>query len=505
MRRSISLTARVLSASALAALFSITVLAQTSSTNTDSNNNGLAEFMGMQRLMGGPVGGPVGSPPADANGFGFYSVSAFTGYVVVPGYLTPDPTGNYQLQNKGYSLSGVSASMGWAKRIGDKSRIYLMYSPVITVPYYGSGTRLMPALDLRYVTSLNSRWTLNLGLFANYGDFQQYAFEPARITQMAQVPASLDDFLNGVNGGQFSNNEIAALLTGAPILEAPARVSLYGNLNLTATGQVSLSYRMSPRMTLSFNANAYRNQTVATSGDRLQTPIAPSATGASTGVTFGYRITERDNFTASVNVQETVSRVSDYEYVTANLGYSRRVGQRLSFNVNGGGGEPIQRRLAIAGVGRTKNYTAGAGMSVQITSNQSASLSYGRTFVDNYGLGLISTQSGTAGWSYSRPGRGWGASASVSYFKADQNVSRGVDGMFASAGISKQISPRQGLSMQAFYSKTNSNITDQAIAPTALLSNQEGVRIMYTWYPKVSHSWYPKIGGNGSGKDVDIN
>lgn len=446
---------------------------------------GIAEFMGVGRLMGGTMGGAVSAPPADANGWGFYSVSAFSGFINGPGFLQTTLTGDFQIQNRVDNISGVTASMGYAKTLGERTRFFVIYAPSGSIyPASLSRSRMGHILNANLSTSLSGRWTLRLGVNGSYADFEQYAFQPARIAEMSQVPSSLDEFLNGVNSGQYANNQIAALLTGAPILEAPARTSIYGNLSLNASTSIGLSYKASPRLSLSFNGTAYRFQTVSQTGEAFQAPLAPTSTGVNGGVTLSYSLSERSSVNAGFQVQRTLSRLSDANYYTATGGYSRRLGQRWGVNANGGTGFSDQNRLAVAGVAGQKNYIASAGLTYQATPHQVYSANYGRTFVDMYGLGLVSSQSGSANWAYSSPGRGWSVNVNTSYYKSDQNALRSVEGMFATASYSRLIGHNQGLSVAAFYSKNTNNLTDLAIVPSGVKYDQEGVRVMYTWYPR---------------------
>src|SRR5206468_12739754 len=50
--------------------------------------------------------------------------------------------------------------------------------------------------------------------------------------------------------GQFSSNQIASTLTGAPMLESPARSLLLGDRILSYATQVSLNYAHSSRLSV---------------------------------------------------------------------------------------------------------------------------------------------------------------------------------------------------------------------------------------------------------------
>jgi hypothetical protein len=444
-----------------------------------------SDLLGANRLMGGPVGGAVTAPPPDASGFGIYSVSATTTVINEPSYISTSLTGNYRLQNQMNTYMGGTASFGYVKTLGERSRFYILYAPGFSVlPQDLSQSTMSHRLNMNFSDELSSRWDFHFALNASYAELQEYAFEAAQIGQVAQVPGSMEDFLNGVLNGQYNNTQIASLLTGAPILEAPARSSIYGNETLTISASTSLGYKISPRLSMTFLGTSTRNQIVGTAGDSFLQPLAPVTTTGSGGVTLSYELTPQSSIAFSARVQRTLSQVSDGNYYSGTGTYTRRIGQRWGLGLTGGGGSTRFSDLNVANYRPSANYIASGNLIFQATPHQAISVTAGRTFIDDYGLGLTSTQTAGIHWTCSLPELKWSAMVGVTYNKSSQNASQSVQGYGAYLGINRMVAAHQGVGFQAFYFHSSNDLSELAAIPTAVIYNEAGVRAVYTWFPK---------------------
>ena len=215
--------------------------------------------------LGGMGGGPVATPPTNGTGFAFYSASMLAGYSTVPVLgqsALPTETGNAL----GRWTTGGMASMGYNKIIGERSRLGIVYSPGIVVrPQSLDQSRMSHFLNINLVHGLSPRLSLNFGLVGSYAELNQFAFSPARFSRVSS-PGAIDDLFNTISNGQFSNSQIAAMLTGAPVLDVPARASIYGNQALTVSTTAQLNYKISQKLTWSLNGGGNRFQSIGIKG-----------------------------------------------------------------------------------------------------------------------------------------------------------------------------------------------------------------------------------------------
>src|ERR1019366_10664034 len=72
------------------------------------------------------------------------------------------------------------------------------------------------------------------------------------LSVLSQLPATFDDLAAAFSIGQFSNAQMASMLTGASMLESPARGLLLGNRVLSYSANAGLNYAHSSRLSFHF-------------------------------------------------------------------------------------------------------------------------------------------------------------------------------------------------------------------------------------------------------------
>jgi len=435
---------------------------------------------GMGRSMGGMIGGPASMVPTNMVGFGLYSVSGFAGYSTYP---TFDPASSRAAASK-YALAGGMAGMGYGKVLGERARLSIFYGPGVTVrPQDLERSRVFHTLGINFNQGITQRLSLTLGINGTYGEFDQFAFMPAQFSLVTSAPGTFDDLIGAITGGQFSNSQIASLLTGAPVLESAARSSIYGNRALTASGQLGLSYKISPRLTYGVRAGVNRFQSLGVKGDDLGRQAALQlSNGASGSMFLSYSITPRTSIGGNVTYSRTQSRIFRSGFVTYTGNVSHRLGERVFVSGSAGSGDTIGPTQQINYGAR---YIVNGSLAVQIANSQTAMVTVGRTFVDGFGLGLRSTRTVSGAWSYAPQGAQWSMSIYAGHQESSTGPTRGFNGYFTGIGANRSLTPSLGLSGQFFYAKTD-NFLGPIFGPSSQGEfERSGFRLVVSWFPRV--------------------
>jgi hypothetical protein len=465
-------------------LFPLSVSALKGQVGTSLNQDPFASQGG--RNMGGMGGGPAMMVPSNLNGFGLLSVSAFGGYSTYPVF---DPAAS-RYGSVGSSLTGGMASVGYGKVLGERSRFAVLYSPGIIVRPSDLGrSRANHLLSVNLNQGITSRLSLGFSIFATYAELDQFAFSPARFNLATGAPGSFDDLANAITGGQFSNSQIASLLTGTPVLESAARSSIYGNQALTANSQVRLSYQVAPRFTIGVYGGVNRYQSVGIKGDDLdRRALIPITNGINSGVNINYGFNLRTSIGANVGISRTQSRIAEVTYITYAGNLSHRFSQRVVMNLQGGTGNTFQSSRSS----QTVKYTQGqrflgtGSVAVQATNTQMFMVQGGRTFIDTFGLGLQKTLNIMGSWSYAPTGSQWTGSIFGGYQDSASSVTtRTLKGTFVGLSLNRKLGLHWGISGQAYYARTSNRLGVEISGPSTQGDfARTGVRLVITWFPR---------------------
>ena len=98
------------------------------------------------------------------------------------------------------------------------------------------------------------KWTVTLTGGAQDTTLAEYLFQPSGLSVLSQLPATTDDLAAAFSIGQFSNSQMASMLTGASMLQSPARGLLLGNRVLSYSANAGLNYAHSSRLSFHFAA-----------------------------------------------------------------------------------------------------------------------------------------------------------------------------------------------------------------------------------------------------------
>src|SRR5262249_28802734 len=150
---------------------------------------------------------------------------------------------------------GGSASLGW-QRHSSRTDVAVFYSGTYGgVARYSTANGYSQSLSVSTNRMLSARWMLTLSGGGGDTTTAQFLYQPSYASQLVQAAPTFDDLAAAFSVGRFSSNQVASVLTSAPSLESPARTLLLGDRILSYSGQISLAYARSSR--LSFHLSSF--------------------------------------------------------------------------------------------------------------------------------------------------------------------------------------------------------------------------------------------------------
>jgi hypothetical protein len=369
----------------------------------------------------------------DRAGFGFYDVSAFSGYSTTTGPAF-NPLTNTVVPSSSYHsiTTGISTSVGWRSRKSETLHFDLRYSPsyyYVTSSTGFSRSRFSPiqTLGLSWDKKFGTKWTATLSLSGSLGDFDQLLLLPTNAQNLSLLPGT-----TAVLSGASS--------TGAFGLITPQQSLYYGGRILTAAARTSLAYAMTPRLSIAFGVGAQRMQHLRNNNVPSQNPgLFQQSTGLNGNLALNYAVSPRTGFSANASYYRAISSLATIPSVSLMAGFSRSMTDQLIVNVSAGAGYVLPNATQGPSFQRTQIQAAG-GITYR-TRRQTFVAMVSRSASDNFGLGATATVNATGGWSWNPLQSKWGISAGAQDTWL-QDVSFGTNGYSANVSISRTIRRR---------------------------------------------------------------
>jgi hypothetical protein len=257
-------------------------------------------------------------------------VESLSGYAVY--YSSGLPEGS--VQPTGVQLPsdlglGGSALLEWT-HTGEKSQVLLTYTPS-----YTGRLRFAAWNALNHSLSFNAsrhfgKWKFGFAARGDLSNLSEFLFSPTVFASVAAVPGTFSDLAAAVLTGTFTNAQFASLLTGAPVVESPARNLLFGERMFTSAMKTSLSYAPSPRLSVTLGASADRTQHLSDnqSGAQQNSYLLPMTTSAGADLSVSYSRSPRTQLGASVSSVRVISTIQDVYATTAKASLGRTMGRR---------------------------------------------------------------------------------------------------------------------------------------------------------------------------------
>jgi hypothetical protein len=418
----------------------------------------------------------VGNP---GGGFQLYSLTGYAGWESTAspqgGFYLPATSGSAGL--KGDDLLGGGATVGWS-HLGRKTNLSIIYTASYQAQIrYSNLSALNQFLTLNGSRQLSRKWTLGFSAASSISTYDQMLFTPTILSGVAAAPGTFDDLSAALLAGKYNNDQLASLLTGAPVIESPARTVLFGDRVFTSSASTSLSYAHSQRLSISLAASANRSENIpGAQGSPQYLYLIPQAIEASATVGINYSLTPRTQVGVNMSASRGFSRIEDAYASYANAFIGRTMGRHWFAQVHAGGGfiTPVRSQFAVSH-GTTPVYGANLGYRAYA---HTFLVSQDRTLSQSYGAGAAATTMTSAAWHWSRPGRSWGASSEYMRMQFSGGPFGNVNGWRASFGLNRHLGER--LMLQTGYSYA-SYASNSPVSPYN--SSQHAVRLSVMWMP----------------------
>ncbi|HKW98509.1 MAG TPA: hypothetical protein VJN43_12305 [Bryobacteraceae bacterium] len=412
-------------------------------------------------------------------GFRLYDVTGFAGWesVATPygGYILPGITGL-----KADETYGGSVSLGWTHRRA-KTNLYLLYTgSYLGRVQYSNWNALSHFLTLGASHQFGAKWSLSFDTSATISTYDQMLSSPTMFGSMAAAPGSFDDLASAVLAGKVTNDQLASLLTGVPVIESPSRTLFFGNRVFGASAAASARYARSQRLSFSLSTSASRAQHLNDPAERglsSRPYLLQSALYGSAAVGMSYAATPRTEIGVSLSSSRSFSvfQQAYSTYGTASIG--RTLGRHWFAQAHGGAGFVTNLRSAYR-VNSGGRPLFGASLGYRAYANTLIA-SYTRTLGQAYGAGAVDTTSIMGAWNWWRPGRSWGLSSSYGREQLRDGAFGNVQGWRALIALTRHMGRHMMLETGYSYGSYSSH---RALSPYQ--GTQSSVRVTVMWAPQ---------------------
>jgi hypothetical protein len=301
-------------------------------------------------------------------------------------------------------------------------------------------------------------------------------------------PATLDDLTAAVASGKFTDDEIAAILTGSPVVDRAGEADLDVRRILTTGARASASYARSRRMSIDIGAEVRRSKTA--SGGREDDAVSQrrfisgtTSARASAGLT--YDLSPESKVGVEISQQRTESSVREANYTTATASYDREFGRGWRAGVQAGtgvtNGETLQTVPSVADAlseGLAATWVLGGRLSYSGRTHK-VSVSALKNVGDDLGLGSHSSVSAQAEYQWTPRAAVWPLFAGGNAYRADTFRGRStVDSKLVRAGIIRRVGDRGAVTTEYNYGSVVSPFT--GLHPSL---SRHRVQVSFTWRP----------------------
>jgi hypothetical protein len=430
-----------------------------------------------------PFLGQLNPLGAHEGGLHLYGVYGYSSYMSSPGAFLPGGVSQSPVTGLGLDLGhdvgiGTGTAIGW-NHLGSSYTLSAVYAPSYTgFVRYSDLNSLNHSFSFnanrRRGINLDRKWHVDFSTNANVSDSTSMLFNSTFLSHVIDVPTTFDELAAGIALGSFTNDQLAALLTGSALPGSPVQLVLYGNRMLSASLGTSLTYSHSSRLSVYWNVGASRMQSLETSKPGRY--VLPGSTGGSASTGLSYSLSPRTQIGVNVSTARMFSRYEDAYNTTGTVSLGRIMGRRWFFRAYGGVGfvSPLRQTYSLP---QGAQYVTGASLGYK-TYAHTFLVSVDRGLLDSYGLGASSTVSTSAAWSWRRPGRSWSVFSSA----GQQRMTGGGFGHFnswqANSGIQKTLTRQTGISATYAYMRNNGSVTSSPYKRSLY-----GVVMMFYWVP----------------------
>lgn len=417
----------------------------------------------------------------ESQGLHLYDVSVYSGYSTLA-----YPYGVSQVPLQGAGSLGGDTNYGGSITVGGqwhrpKTDFMFQYTGSYNgMVRYSNVNAFGHVLSLSASRRLTSKWTLSLSANGQDLTMAQYLYQPPVLATMVQAPATFDDLAAAFSIGQFSNAQIASMLTGAPIIQSPGQSLLFGDHLRSYGANVSASYAATSRLTLHLSSFAAGGEQIsAQSGPIRGNYLMPFTIGMTGGMGLSYAVSPRT--TLGLDVEESRLRNSfQTSYTTtATASAGRKMGEHWFLRAYGGGAY-IKTVQQLYGYPVQRQWLAGGSIGFKTYQNALVA-SYDRSAMDNFGFAVGAVTSAGGSWTWHRPGSGWRTSLGFQRQLIQDTGYYSLSGWQGMAGLERYLNRHTTLSVQYVYLNTSGNFLGTRDHITV-----QSVRVALGWSPQLS-------------------
>jgi hypothetical protein len=425
---------------------------------------------------------PAGTAQRQLNGFNIYDVSGAFTYLDsgVPGTANSALLSPNGAPFESTSFGTGSVTVGW-ERQRPTSSAAVYYTPSYTAnanyPEWNNfGQNLI--LRLGSPRRLSRKWRFNFAVDGNISNLQQFLFNPPLYSNVVSAPSTFEELSGAVLNGAFTNDQLASLLTGAPVMDAPARSMFFGDRILTFGGRATFSYIPRSRWSVDFDIGGNRTQHLSSPKLNTKSSVAfvtPYVNSAEITISANYSLSPKTQAGLVVSSNRSFTGYQDAYAETALVTLGHTFGRHFFAGIQAGGGLiiPVKDRYRLP-----TSPTMAGGITVGFKTRSSTFLlAATRSIGDSYGAGYYATLATTAAWNYMRPRSSWWIYTSCGQNWLQGTQFRTVRGWQGAGGVGRRLG--SGFSIQTQYSALT---YAGALGPQSDLAIQ-AVRVAVSWNP----------------------
>lgn len=384
----------------------------------------------------------------------------------------------YFNQNLGYDIDvGALATISWT-RARPTSAMFMVYTPS---HFQRMRYSEWNSTDHQLGFGVNKnfrRWGLSVRSDNGVRGLPEVLFTPAVTRSVPAAPANFDDLMKAAEGGQLSSDEIASVLTGAPVVQSQPKTRFDQGRVLSSSLSAGATYSASPRLSthVGVSANHYRSLSSPETEENvigLREVDEATSLGANAGV--DYQLSPGLGVGVNSNVRRSYSTFGEASSVNTSGTLSKRIGRNWS--VNGGAGIGTVRSENFRNVNllqRTySSWIVNGGLQYSGRAHR-VTLSGSRALGDSVGIGAQVSHNIGAQWQWSVPGTPWGIQSRANWYNMSLDGYRDAQGTFVGVGLVRQLS--RETSLQAEYSHQTFNSPFRGV-----VSNLSGHRVQMSW------------------------
>jgi hypothetical protein len=245
---------------------------------------------------------------------------------------------------------------------------------------------------------------------------------------------------------------MASMLTGANVLESPARGLLLGDRVLSYSGNVGLTYAHSSRLSFHFSSvsGGGQNRRGGTNGTPEEKIILPRSMAISAGMALSYAFSPRTGIGLNVEESRTINKYQNAYSTSGTASISRKMGMHWFLSVNAGGAITRMTSQSFSGASTSPQVVGGGSLGYQLRT-QTFVGTYQRSSSDGFGFAAGANTTATAGWTWRRPGSRWTVFASGGQHQIRGAGFASLSGWETAGGISASLDAHTSLSGQYVY------------------------------------------------------